>query len=67
MKNISRVYDILIQLVDSSPLTFFVGAAIAKRMASEIWNQLENGTFSNATNLNEENQVASMSRWLCNL
>ncbi|MBD2125044.1 type II restriction endonuclease [Microcoleus sp. ZQ-A2] len=50
-----------------SPLTFFVGAAIEKRMAGEIWNQLESGTLSNAANLNEENQVASISRWLCTL
>jgi hypothetical protein len=50
-----------------SPLTFFVGSAIARRMASEIWEQLENGTLSNAANLNEETQVASISRWLCNL
>jgi hypothetical protein len=50
-----------------SPLTFFVGSAIARRMAGEIWNQLENGTLNNAANLNEENQVASISRWLCNL
>jgi Restriction endonuclease BsobI len=50
-----------------SPLTFFVGSAIARRMASEIWEQLENGTLSNAANLNEEIQVASISRWLCNL
>ncbi|MGB5962912.1 MAG: type II restriction endonuclease [Coleofasciculaceae cyanobacterium] len=53
--------------VDHSPLTFFVGSAIARRMAGEIWNQLENGTLSNAANLNQENQVASISRWLCNL
>lgn len=33
----------------------------------EIWNQLENGTLSNAANLNQENQVASISRWLCSL
>lgn len=50
-----------------SPLTFFIGAAIEKRMADEIWRQLENGTLSNAANLNEENQVAAISRWLCNL
>lgn len=50
-----------------SPLTFFVGAAIEKRMAGEIWAQLESGTLSNAANLNEENQVASISRWLCSL
>lgn len=49
------------------PLTFFVGAAIEKRMAGEIWKQLESGMLSNAANLNEENQVASISRWLCSL
>jgi hypothetical protein len=53
--------------VGHSPLTFFVGAAIARRMAGEIWNQLENETLSNAANLNEETQIASISRWLCNL
>jgi hypothetical protein len=53
--------------VGHSPLTFFVGSAIARRMAGEIWSQLENGTLSNAANLNEERQVASISRWLCNL
>lgn len=50
-----------------SPLTFFIGAAIEKRMASEIWNQLESGKLSNAANLNQDNQVASISRWLCSL
>jgi hypothetical protein len=53
--------------VGHTPFTFFVGSAIAKRMAGEIWSQLEDGTLSNAANLNEENQVASISRWLCNL
>ena len=49
------------------PNTFFVGAAVAKRMADEIWHQLEEGTLTNAANLNQENQVASIARWLCNL
>ncbi|MEG3976185.1 AvaI/BsoBI family type II restriction endonuclease [Microcoleus sp. herbarium8] len=40
---------------------------MATRMAGEIWHQLENGTLTNAANLNEENQVASICRWLCNL
>jgi hypothetical protein len=53
--------------VGHSPLTFFVGSAVARRMAGEIWSQLENGTLNNAANLNEENQVASISRWLCSL
>lgn len=50
-----------------SPLTFFVGAAIERRMADEIWEQLKSGMLSNAANLNEENQVASISRWLCSV
>ncbi|MCA1593797.1 MAG: type II restriction endonuclease [Acidobacteria bacterium] len=50
-----------------TPHTFFIGAAIAKKMATEIWMQLEDGTLENAANLTSEGQVASTSRWLCNL
>lgn len=50
-----------------TPHTFFIGAAIEKKMASEIWDELQQGTLSNAANLNEDNQVASISNWLCNL
>jgi hypothetical protein len=50
-----------------TPYIFFVGAAIEKKMSSEIWNQLETGILSNAANLNDENQVASISIWLCSL
>ncbi|MBI5303844.1 MAG: restriction endonuclease [Chloroflexi bacterium] len=53
--------------VGVSPYTFFVGAAVEKKMANEIWDQLESKTLSNAANLNDEGQVASISRWLCNL
>ncbi len=51
----------------ASPYLFFVGAAIEKKMASEIWVQLTNGQLHNAANLNEERQVASLARWLCQL
>jgi len=50
-----------------APFTFFVGAAVEKKMAVEIWDQLETGTLNNAANLNEANQVASISHWLCTL
>ena len=50
-----------------SPQAFFVGAAIQKKMASEIWNQLEDGTLNNAANLTDENQLTSICHWLCNL
>lgn len=49
------------------PHTFFVGAAIEKKMAGEIWSQLESGALENAANLTDDNQIASLSRWLCNL
>lgn len=49
------------------PYTFFIGAAVEKRMAEEIWIQLEAGLLNNAANLNDERQMASISRWLCSL
>jgi hypothetical protein len=50
-----------------SPQTFFIGAAIEKKMAAEIWDELQEGVLGNAANLNDENQIASISHWLCNL
>lgn len=36
--------------------------ALAK-MAVEIWNLLKKGILSNAANLTDDNQIASVSRW----
>lgn len=49
------------------PLLFFIGAAIEKDMASEIWQQLESGALANAANLTNETQLASLCLWLCEL
>jgi len=49
------------------PKTFFIGAAIEKKMAAEIWNELQDGTLDNAANLTGDDQIASISRWLCGL
>jgi type II restriction enzyme len=49
------------------PRTFFIGAAIEAKMASEIWELLKNGTLDNAANLTEDDQIASITRWLCSL
>ncbi len=49
------------------PRTFFIGAAIEAKMASEIWQLLAKGTLDNAANLTEDNQIASITRWLCSL
>ncbi len=53
--------------VGYTPHLFFIGAAIEVKMAVEIWNLLKKGTLSNAANLTDDNQIASLSRWLCNL
>jgi hypothetical protein len=50
-----------------NPLLFFVGAAIEAKMATEIWGELENDLLANAANLTDDNQLVSLSRWLCNL
>jgi hypothetical protein len=36
-------------------------------MSIEIWEQLEAKILSNAANLSDENQVISISQWLCHL
>ncbi len=46
------------------PFTFFVGAAIEKAMAQEIYQQLENNILTNGANLTNENQVVSLCSWL---
>lgn len=51
----------------TTPHTFFIGSAIEKKMSIEIWKQLELGILSNAANLTDENQIVSISQWLCNL
>lgn len=53
--------------VGHTPCLFFVGAAIEAKMATEIWNLLKKGVLSNAANLTDDNQIVSLSRWLCSL
>lgn len=49
------------------PNTFFIAAAIQTSMADEIWLQLQNRTLTNAANLTQTNQVASLCSWLIQL
>jgi len=46
-----------------NPRTLFVGAAIVNEMAAEIWEQLRTRTLSNAANLTDPDQVASLCDW----
>lgn len=52
---------------NASPQTFFVGAAIEKKMAAEIWEELEQGILSNAANLTDVAQTAALCFWLVRL
>lgn len=49
------------------PKTFFIGAAIEAKMAGEIWAMLQSYALTNAANLTRDQQIASLSRWLCSL
>ncbi|MBI3896431.1 MAG: hypothetical protein HY313_10930 [Acidobacteria bacterium] len=49
------------------PHTFFIGAAIEAKMASEIWELLKGGILENAANLTNEDHITSITRWLCGL
>ncbi len=53
--------------LDLKPQCFFVAAAIEIYMAHEIWAQLADDRLSNAANLTNSNQVASLVDWLCDL
>lgn len=50
-----------------TPHTFFVGAAIERAMATEIFSQLANGSLTNAANLTRDEQLFSLCSWLVQL
>jgi type II restriction enzyme len=47
--------------------TSFIAAAIEKKMASEIFSQLQNKTLSNAANLTIDEQIVNYCNWLLKL
>ena len=47
--------------------TVFIGAAIEKAMASEIYNQLDSGQLTNAANLSDEEQMVEVCNWMVEL
>jgi hypothetical protein len=63
---LNRIRDAFAK-VGLKPHTFFIGAAIERRMADEVWQLLADRTLENAANLTHEDQLASISHWLCNL
>ena len=53
--------------IKKQPPTFFIGAAIEKAMAEEIFHQLETGVIQNAANLTNEEQLTAICHWMINL
>lgn len=49
------------------PKIFFIGAAIEKAMAQEIYEQLKKQTLTNSANLTNKKQIVSLCNWLINL
>lgn len=50
-----------------TPDLFFIGAAIEKAMATEIYNQLQSSQLSNAANLTDDGQLFKLISWLTRL
>ena len=46
------------------PKTFFIGAAIERSMATEIFKQLHTGIMSNAANLTNDDQLMKICSWI---
>lgn len=63
---LSRIRDAFVKH-KLTPHTFFIGAAIEAKMANEIWTMLRSGALENAANLTDDEQIASLTRWLCSL
>ncbi len=64
---LNRIQESFKKVGRHTPYLFFIGAAVESKMAIEIWNLLKKGTLSNAANLTDDDQIACVSRWLCNL
>lgn len=50
-----------------NPKTFFIGAAIEKSMANEMFSELQTGVLNNAANLTNDEQLTAICEWIINL
>lgn len=53
--------------VNHRPETFFIGAAIERSMATEIFNELQTGILSKAANLTSDEQLTEICSWITEL
>ena len=66
-KTASGAFDRIQQKLGTSAKLFFVGAAIERAMAQEIFSQLQSEKLCYAANLNMDNQVSDLANWLVSL
>ncbi len=52
--------------IQLNPKTFFVGAAIEKSMANEMFKELQSGVLNNAANLTNDDQLTALCEWIIN-
>ncbi len=50
-----------------TPKTFFIGAAIEKSMANEMFAELKTGVLSKAANLTNDEQLTEVCNWIAHL
>lgn len=64
ISSLSRIRDFF---GNNNPYLFLIAASVAKAMAEEIFNQLENGSLSFAANLTNEDQLFDLCDWLVSI
>ena len=62
-----RIRDLSTTISEFHPKLFFVGRAIERVMANDIFLRLENGVFSFAANLTNREQTVALAEWLTTL
>jgi len=50
-----------------NPQTFFIGAAIEKAMANELFDDLQKGKLDNVANLTDDQQLTDLCNWIVQL
>lgn len=66
LSGLNRIREKL-QAYEHTPAIFFVGAAIATKMAVQMFSDLESGELTFAANLTKPEQVSDLANWLVSL
>jgi hypothetical protein len=54
-------------IINHKPKIFFIGAAIEKSMANEMFEELQTGVLGNAANLTDDEQLTEICNWIVHL